>query len=72
MDPILSTHAILHRRPNAGFCYVPDSETSTERVNRTWEEILDSRAAQDNSPLTSAPTATAGGAKLTWVVISWA
>lgn len=72
MDPILSTHAILHRQPNAGFCYVPDSETSTERVNHAWEEILDPRAAQDISSLTPAPTATAGGAKLTWVVISWA
>ena len=36
MNPVLNAHAILHRQPY----YIPDSETSTERVNRTGEEIL--------------------------------
>ena len=49
MNPVLNAHAILHRQPNAGYYYIPDSEPSTERVNRTGEEIFD-LCTGDNSP----------------------
>ncbi|WP_103062963.1 PqqD family peptide modification chaperone [Actinomyces qiguomingii] len=41
MYPRLNTQAILHRQPDAGYYYLLDSETSTERINRTGTDVLE-------------------------------
>lgn len=41
MYPLLNQGIVVHRQPDAGYCYHPGAEAEALRVNRTAEEILE-------------------------------